>query len=236
MTKELAKKRIAVTGGTRGIGLALVRACADAGARVVVHGRQPGLAAAVAADAGDSNVAVGGDLLQPTTAKQIAGAAERGLGGLDVLVLNAGVLGPMQALADTDFAAFREVMETNVDAQLRIFVACLPLLLKSRGKVIWMSSGLGRYGLPRFGAYGASKHALEGLMRIAAAEHGPDGLISVSVAPGMVQTEMLKSALLGNDTSQHTPPEQAGRAFVKLIAALAPEHNGASLDLGPWLD
>jgi hypothetical protein len=51
----------------------------------------------------------------------------------------------------------------------------------------------------------------------------------------MVQTEMLKAALLGADVSAHTPPEAAGRAFARLLAELGPPHNGASLDLGPWL-
>lgn len=232
----LKGQRIAVTGATRGLGYAMAEAFAHDGARVLAHGRVPAKAAAVAAAIGPGCLGVVGDLADPQLGARIAQGATRAMGGLDVLVLNAAVLGPMEALADTDFDAFREVMILNVDAQLRIFVACLPLLLKSRGKVIWLSSGLGRIGLPRFGAYGASKHAVEGLMKIAAAEHGGAGLISVAVAPGMVQTDMLSSALLGGDTSGHTTPGAAGRGFAKLVAALGPEHNGSSLDIGPWLD
>jgi NAD(P)-dependent dehydrogenase (short-subunit alcohol dehydrogenase family) len=231
----LAGQRVIVTGATRGLGRAMVEAFSQSGARVVVHGRTAPQAAAVAAGLGDGHVAVGGDLLDAALGGRLAKAAERGLGGLDALVLNAAVLGPMQALAETDFKAFREVMEVNVDAQLRIFVACLPALLASRGKVIWLTSGLGRIGVPRFGAYCASKHALEGLMKLAAVEHGPSGLTSVAVAPGMVRTEMLKAALLGGDVSGHTPPEVAGRGFARLLATLGPEHNGKSLDIEPWL-
>jgi NAD(P)-dependent dehydrogenase (short-subunit alcohol dehydrogenase family) len=233
--KMLAGQRVLVTGATRGLGRAMAEAFADAGARLVVHGRTPSQAAAVAAGIGDGHVAVAGDLLDAGLGGRLAKAAERGLGGLDALVLNAAVLGPMQALADTDFKAFREVMETNVDAQLRIFVACLPALLARKGKVIWLTSGLGRIGVPRFGAYCASKHAVEGLMKLAAVEHGAAGLTSVAVAPGMVRTEMLKAAMLGGDVSSHTAPEVAGRGFARLLAALGPAHNGQSLDIDPWL-
>jgi NAD(P)-dependent dehydrogenase (short-subunit alcohol dehydrogenase family) len=232
----LSGQRIAVTGATRGIGLALVTAFAEAGARVLVHGRSAAKASAIAASLGERHAAIAGDLTDPGLAPRLAAAAHRAFGGLDVLVLNAGVLGPMQPLAETDFDAFTEVMRVNVDAQARLFVACLPDLLAARGKVLWMSSGLGRFGLPRFGAYCASKHALEGLMKVAAAEHGEAGLISVAIAPGMVRTEMLKAAMLGGDVSDKTSPEAAGRAFVRFIKALGPSHNGASLDIAPWLE
>jgi NAD(P)-dependent dehydrogenase (short-subunit alcohol dehydrogenase family) len=233
--KILAGQRILVTGATRGLGRAMVEQFSEAGARLVVHGRSGPAAAMVAASVGEGHVAVGGDLTEAGLGARLAQAAQKGLGGLDALVLNAAALGPMQPLAETDFKTFREVMEVNVDAQLRIFLACLPALLAARGKVIWLSSGLGRIGLPRFGAYCASKHAVEGLMKVAAAEHGPAGLTSVAVAPGMVQTEMLKAALLGGDVSAHTPPAVAGRAFARLVSELGPAHNGASLDLAPWL-
>jgi 3-oxoacyl-[acyl-carrier protein] reductase len=241
----LAGRRIAVTGTSRGLGAALARAFANAGARVLVHARGEE-AARVSAHESGAAAWCAGDLADPTLGARLATVAKDALGGLDVVVLNAGVLGPMQALAETDFAAFREVMALNVDAQLRLFVAALPLLVASRGAVLWMSSGLGRFAAPRYGAYCASKHALEGLAKLAAIEHAGQ-LTSIAIAPGMVQTDMLARALGaergtpdgdGADGASsavlapYARPADAALGFVRLIATLGPELNGASLDIG----
>lgn len=236
--------RVAVTGSNRGIGAALVDAFSRAGAAVIAHARTADAADAVAARLRDRSdappvVALAGDLRDPDLPERL-GAACAQLGGLDALVLNAGALGPMQRLVDTDHDAFREVMEVNVDAQLRLFLGALPHLRAGdgtgvRGRVVWMTSGLGHFALPGYGVYCVSKHAVEGLARLAACEHGDDGLVSVAVAPGMVQTEMLTAALGGADTSEFATPEHAAAGFVRLVAALGPEHNGQVLDIAPWL-
>ncbi len=237
----LAGRRIAVTGTNRGIGRAVVEACADAGADLLVHARTAAAAEATAAALtqrpGAGRVAsVHGDLRDPGLAGRLAAAAEQALGGLDVLFLSAAALGPMEALADTDFAAFREVMEINVDAQLRLFVGALPLLRRGGGAALWMTSGLGHFALARFGAYCASKHALEGLAKLAAVEHGDDGIVSVMVGPGMVRTEMLDAAMLGGDTSGFTAPAAAGRGFARLVADLDPSMNGQLVEVGRYLN
>ncbi len=233
----LAGRRIAVTGTSRGLGAALARGFANAGARVLVHARTDE-GACVSAHASGAAAFCAGELADPTLAGRLAKVAQEALGGLDVLVLNAGVLGPMQALADTDFAAFREVMALNVEAQLRLFVAALPLLTASRGAVLWMSSGLGRFAAPGYGAYCASKHALEGLAKLAAIEHAGQ-LTSIAIAPGMVQTDMLARALGAGsshggtaDLTPYAHPDDTAGRFVRLVATLGPELNGASLDIG----
>ncbi|MCB9736701.1 MAG: SDR family oxidoreductase [Deltaproteobacteria bacterium] len=241
----LAGARIAVTGANRGIGRALADAFASAGARLVLHAREPAAAAAVAdalgAKAPGRAIAVAGDLRDPELGARLADAALGAFGGLDALVLNAGQLGPMQPLADTDFAAFRAVMEVNVDAQARLFVATLPLLRESRGKVIWegrgsgrviwMTSGLGHFALPGYGVYCVSKHAVEGLAKLAHADHGGDGIVSVAVAPGMVRTEMLTAATRGDVPDSAVDVEVAGARFVRLLAGLGPDDGGKILDL-----
>jgi NAD(P)-dependent dehydrogenase (short-subunit alcohol dehydrogenase family) len=224
-----------VTGTSRGLGAALARGFVNAGARVLVHART-NEAARVSAQASGATAFCAGDLADPALGVRLAEVAAEALGGLDVLVLNAGVLGPMQALADTDFAAFREVMALNVDAQLRLFVAALRHLTASRGAVLWMSSGLGRFAAPRYGAYCASKHALEGLAKLAAVEHAGQ-LTSIAIAPGMVQTDMLARALGADgtgaeaeaaaDLTPYARPDDTARRFVRLIATLGP-----SLDIG----
>jgi len=221
---------VAITGSNRGIGRALARAFSAAGATVIPHARTEETARAVADALPGPATPIWGDLRDPTLAERLARAAD-GRGGLDALVLNAGVLGPMQAMEATDFGAFREAMEINVDAQLRLFVAGLPGLRARRGRVVWLTSYLGHAALPGYGVYCASKHAVEGLMRLAAAEHADDGIISVAVSPGMVVTEMLKAAQRGADVSMHTPPEVAAARFLTRIAALTPALSGTVVDL-----
>lgn len=235
----LAGFRVAVTGSNRGIGAALVDAFSRAGAAVIAHARTAEAAERVASGLRDraaaaTVIALAGDLRDPSLPDRL-GTACAELGGLDALVLNAGALGPMQHLVDTDHDAFREVMEVNVDAQLRLFLGALPHLVARRGRVVWMTSGLGHFALPGYGVYCVSKHAVEGLARLAACEHGDDGVVSVAVAPGMVQTEMLTAALGGADISEFATPEHAAAGFVRLLVALGPEHNGQVLDIAPWL-
>lgn len=206
-------KRIAITGTSRGLGRALAAALADQ--HVITHARH-------GAD-------VTGDLRDPTLGPRIAAAAHA-LGGLDVLILNAGMLGEMVPLAATDFTTFREVMEVNVDAQLRIVVACLPELLRARGAVIWLTSYLGHAGLEKYNAYCASKHALEGLMKVLAAEHA-GSLVSVAVSPGMTETDMLQAAIGPHDPTSFKTPAQTAAQFVRLIEVLGPELNGQSVEI-----
>ena len=227
--------RVAVTGTARGIGRALALAAAEAGAVVIAHARTAADAASTVAAIADLPGAppalpLAGDLRDPDLPERLAALAA---GHLDALVLNAGLLGPMQRLEATDLAAFRDVMDVNVDAQLRLFIGALPALKSRRGRVVWLTSGLGHFALPGYGVYCVSKHAVEGLARLAAVEHAEDGLTSVAVAPGMVQTEMLSAALGGaTDLSGFTPPAVAATRFVSLLAALAPRHSGRVLDLG----
>lgn len=217
----LAGHRLAVTGANRGLGRALARAFVEAGAHVLVHARTPEEAALAKAEAGAA-WAVDGDLRDPTLGPRLAAAAMEHLApGLDTLVLSAGVLGPMGRLETIDLAVFREVMEINVDAQLGLFLAAREQLIANRGTVIWMSSGVGRFGLPGYGAYCVSKHAIEGLNRLAHVENSEAGLVSIAVAPGMVQTDMLRAAVGSDDVSRFTPPEVAAAGFVRLLEAIA---------------
>ncbi|MCC6623168.1 MAG: SDR family oxidoreductase [Deltaproteobacteria bacterium] len=232
--QRLVDVRIVITGTSRGLGRALALAAGAEGARLVVHARDAaaadGLAEELRARGADA-VAVAGDLRDPTLGPRVAAAAAAAFGGLDVMVLNAGALGPMAPLVDTDLEAFAEVMDVNVDAQVRLLVASLPMLVSARGMVVWMSTGLGRFGLPRYGSYAASKHAVEGLMKVLAAEHGDDGLVSVAVAPGMVETDMLQRAIGPHDPAAFKTPAQYAEQMVRLIAGRGPALNGLSLEL-----
>lgn len=242
MNDQPSKQRdvVVITGTSRGLGRALAMAFAQEGADLVLHARSRedlNVVATEAAAAGAGSVtSIVGDLLSPDLGRRLARAAQENYGRIDLLILNAAVLGPMAPLIETPPDDFAHVMRVNVDSQVPIVAATLPIMrAQGAGKIIWMSSGLGRFGLPRYGVYCASKHAVEGLMKVAAAEHREAGVINVSVAPGMVQTEMLKRALLGADTTPYQTPEDTASAFVRLCAGLTPAQNGQALDIEGWL-
>jgi NAD(P)-dependent dehydrogenase (short-subunit alcohol dehydrogenase family) len=227
---------VAITGCGRGLGRALVDAFAESGATVIAHARTEVQAREIAAQAGARVEAAWGDVRDAELPLRIAAAAAPH-GGVDVLILNAGVINTMGPLLGADVSEFGDVMAINVTAQLGLIQAAVPgMVARGRGAVIWLTSGLGRFGLPGYGAYCASKHAVEGLMKVLAEEHGTDGIVSVAVAPGMVQTDMLKTALGTDDVSDHQTPEVTARGFVALAAGLAKSHNGQSLDIAGWLE
>ena len=232
---SLEHRVVVITGANRGLGRALAHAFDSAAAQLVLHARTEASLAPVIAGCSETPRVVIGDLRDLTLAARLTEAAVS-LGGVDLLVLNGAMLGTMGPLGEASLTEFAEVMAVNVNAQLPLVQSSLPgMKRRGGGVIIWLSSGLGRFGLPGYGAYCASKHAIEGLMKVVAEEHTADGIISVAVAPGMVATEMLKVALGTDDVSEHQSPEETATAFVAMAQALAPSHSGESLDIAPWL-
>src|SRR5215469_13951789 len=185
-----------VTGAGRGLGLALARALLDRDWSVVVDARRAGHLTAALPRA----VVVPGDVTDPAHRDALA-AAVRGLGRLDLLVSNASELGPspLPRLADVPLAAVRRVHEVNVLAPLALTQLFLPLLRASRGTVMNISSDAAVEAYPGWGAYGASKAALDQLSAVLAAEE-PD-LAVYAVDPGDMRTEMHQAAFPGEDIS-----------------------------------
>jgi NAD(P)-dependent dehydrogenase (short-subunit alcohol dehydrogenase family) len=230
---------VAITGANRGLGRALAFAFGEAGANLVIHARSQEkveeLSGALEA-LHRPCAAVYGELADPSLPGRLVETCRGSFGGVDLCFFNAGVLGPMTPLMATSPSDFSDVMTTNVDAQLRLAQAVIPQMrARGRGLLVGLTSGLGRFALPGYGAYCASKHALEGLMKTIAVEHAESGLVSVALAPGMVQTEMLSAALGGEDISAYQTPGDTAAAFVRFALAVTAEHNGQSLDIEPWL-
>ncbi|MGB0589232.1 MAG: SDR family NAD(P)-dependent oxidoreductase [Myxococcota bacterium] len=227
---------VAITGCRRGLGRALVDAFAASGSTVIAHARTEAQAREIATEAGERVLAAWGDVRDGELATRITEAAAPH-GGVDLLILNAGVINTMGPLLEADIAEFGDVMAINVTAQLGLLQSTVPgMIERGRGAVMWLTSGLGRFGLPGYGAYCASKHAVEGMMKVLAEEHGSDGVVSVAVAPGMVQTDMLKTALGTDDVSEHQTPLRTAKGFIALTQALSQAHNGQSLDIAGWLE
>jgi meso-butanediol dehydrogenase / (S,S)-butanediol dehydrogenase / diacetyl reductase len=174
--------RALVTGGTSGIGAAVVRRLSGLGARVVFTGRDAGRGAEVAAASLARFVAA--DVRDPEAVRSSVQAAVSELGGLDALVVNAGVIAEA-ALSETSDEAWDAVMETNLVAPYRYAVACLPHLRSSGGgSVTVISSDAGVWPETAIGAYSVSKRALVSLAQMLATEAGPHGIRVNAVCPG----------------------------------------------------
>src|SRR5918912_4428947 len=220
--------RVAVTGGTSGLGLALVRELLGRGARVAFVARTPGRVAEVArAHAGAHGIV--GDVSVKDDIHPIAVQIVGELGGLDVLVNNASDLGPtpLRLLGDTDCEDLERALATNVLGPFRLTKAVLGALAASaregRGAVVLnVSSDAAVNAYPRWGAYGASKAALHHLSRIWGEEHSADGVRFLSIDPGDMDTPMHEAAIPDADTSTLKRPEDAARELADAIADALP--------------
>ncbi|MGW2342828.1 SDR family NAD(P)-dependent oxidoreductase [Streptomyces sp. NPDC001661] len=190
MDLQLNGKTALVTGASRGIGLAVVRALAAEGVRVVAAARNP---TPELAAAGAKAVAV--DLSDPASAEHLVTEALAELGGLDILVNNVGggdggLNGGFLGLTDAQWA---QVLDLNFFAAVRVTRAALPALTAARGSVVNVSSMGAR--VPHSGpvAYTTAKAALTALGKALAEEFGPRGVRVNTVSPGPVRTDMWES-------------------------------------------
>jgi NAD(P)-dependent dehydrogenase (short-subunit alcohol dehydrogenase family) len=206
-----------VTGGSRGLGLALARALADAGWSLVVDARHDeALADAMAPLTAVTRIeAVSGDIADPAHRNALADAVTA-LGGLDVLVLNAGTLGPtpLPPVAAVDLDELRGALEVNVVAQLAVVQALLPQL-RPGSSIVAITSDAAVQPYAGWGAYGASKAALEQLMAVLTVER-PD-LRVLWVDPGDLRTQMHQDAFPGEDISDRPLPEEVAPQLCALL-------------------
>jgi gluconate 5-dehydrogenase len=176
---SLAGRTALVTGGSRGIGAAIARGFIEAGAGVAVVSR-------TAADAG---VAITADLSRRDEARRAAHEALEALGGVDILVSNAGANVP-QAVGEITDEAWDDVLGTHLSSAMALTrVLAPPMQERGWGRLIYTSSILGFQGRERRGAYSAAKGALIGMVRSLAVELGPRGVTANGIAPGPIATE-----------------------------------------------
>lgn len=187
-------KAVVITGATSGIGRALALELAAAGARLVVAGRDPARLAEVTAacKARGARAAHGhqGDLTQPDECKRLVDAAVGALGGIDVLVNNAGVTMWADFAATTDPAWISRIMEANYYSVAYTTYHALPHIIASQGRLVAVSSVAGIVGVPGHAVYGASKHAIHGLYDSLRVELMDQGVSVTVVAPDFVVTPM----------------------------------------------
>jgi NAD(P)-dependent dehydrogenase (short-subunit alcohol dehydrogenase family) len=201
-----------VTGASRGLGLALTRALAERGWRVVVDARGGADLARELADVAGV-VAIPGDLADAEHRQALVEAAGP---ELDLLVNNAGVLGPspLPPLSQFPLDELGRVFELNVTAQLGLTQLALPRLAAG-ARILNLTSDAAVEPYEGWGGYGASKAALEQLSNVLAAEH--PGLRVYAVDPGDMRTQMHQDAFPGEDISDRPLPEESVPGLLELI-------------------
>lgn len=218
MNKNFINEKTAlITGASRGLGLALARELARRGWTLIIDSR-----GADALEAARQELAtltrvftLAGDVTDPIHRQELFGIT-REAGGLDVLVNNAGILGPSPQpnLADYPLEILEEVFRANVIAPLGMFQAVAPAL-KPGAVVINVTSDAGVEAYAGWGGYGASKAALEQLSAILAVENPEIKVYWVD--PGDIRTQMHQDAFPGEDISDRPLPEESVPGFLQLI-------------------
>ncbi|MCH8808391.1 MAG: SDR family oxidoreductase [Proteobacteria bacterium] len=187
MDQGLENKRVVVTAGGAGIGRAVAEAFSAAGARVHVCD----IDADRLADLGCAAPRIGrslADVADPAQVARLFDEALAGLGGLDVLVNNAGIAGPTGAVEDCDPAAWRQTLAVNLDGAFHCLRRAIPVMKQARaGSIVNIASTAGLFGYPLRAPYVASKWALIGLTKTLAIELGPWGIRANAVCPGSIE-------------------------------------------------
>ena len=235
----LVDKLVLVTGASRGLGRAIALAAAAAGAALLLLARDSRalekLADEIEAAGGAAPSLVPLNLENATVDHyaEVAGLIEQQYGRLDGLVLNAGLLGELGPIRHYDPLIWARVFQINVHANFLLTQACLPLLERApSASIVMTSSSVGRRGRAYWGAYAASKFALEGLMQTLADElEGVTRIRVNSVNPGRCRTGMRALAYPGENPDTLPEPARLAPGFVYLLSEAAANCHGQQYDL-----
>ena len=214
-------KVVMVTGASQGLGRALTLAFAREGANLVINSRNADSLDPVAEEveaAGAAEVlAVPGDVSRTTHVEILVDAAVERFGRIDVLVNNAGLLGPRVPIAEYPEDEWRKVLEANLTGPFLLAKAVVPHMPEG-GSIVNVTSGVSIEGRPRWGAYSVSKFGVEGLTQILAAELEERGIRVNSVDPGGMRTEMRAAAYPDEDPMTKITPEENTDVFLYLAS------------------
>ena len=238
--KKLINNVALITGATRGIGKAIAAAYLREGARVFICARnQQEVAATVRElryDNTDAQVdGCAGDVGKENDVCQIVDAVIERFQTIDTLVNNASLLGPRVALVDYPFGQWEDVIRVNLHGVFLLSQEVVKRMIAQRlGSIINVSSGVGRVGRARWGAYAVSKFGLEGLTQVLADEVKEFGIRVNSVNPGPTRTEMRAEAYPEEDPLTLPTPEQITPIFVHLASAQSENVTGQMLEAQDW--
>ncbi len=237
---RLIGKLALITGGGSGIGLATARCFVEAGARVVLTGRREEVLQQAVAELGSKASFIVNDVTNRAGLPALVQEIEQTLGPIDILVNNAGINMKKPALDVTD-EDFDRILSTNLHAVFSLTRECARgMIARKSGNILMVSSMAAYYGIDRVVAYGASKTALEGMIKILASEFSPHNVRINAIAPGFIETPMFLKAM-GDDPDRlrramsRTPmarlgaPRDIGLAAVFLCSEAAAYITGVSL-------
>ena len=183
-----------VTGGGSGIGAVIARTFAQAGAKVAIAGRNAERLAEVAREIGCE--AVPTDVTDEASVQALFERVDRVFGGLDVLVNNAGIAGPVANAAEMDIAAWDETMAINVRGAILCIKHAVPRMkARGGGSIVNMSSLMGLKGTPMRSAYTASKYAMLGITDAVSQEVGVHNIRVNALCPGAVNGELMQRVI-----------------------------------------
>jgi NAD(P)-dependent dehydrogenase (short-subunit alcohol dehydrogenase family) len=229
-----------ITGGSRGLGLALARELGRRGARVAIVARdQEALTEAVRSLKADGIVAEGiaADVGDKQAIHAIAHQTAALLGPVDLLIHNASTLGPvpLRLLLDTECEDFERALQVNLLGPFRLSkVIAGSMALRGRGTIVHVSSDAAVEAYPKWGAYGASKAALDHLSRTWAAELEGSGVRVLAVDPGEMDTQMHAAAIPEADPATLERPASVARAIAALLGDEARAPSGARVRASEW--
>lgn len=209
-----------VTGASKGLGRAIALAYAKEGAKVVVNSRSEESLRPVAEEVGKLGgevLAVAADVSTREGAKKLVSGAIERFGYVDVLVNNAGILGPRVSIEEYPEDEWENVIEANVNGPFYVSKYASPGM-REGGSIINVVSGVSVEGRAEWGAYSVSKFALEGLSQILAAELEERSIRSNAVDPGGMRTEMRAAAYPDEDPMTRITPEENTAVFLYLAS------------------
>src|SRR4028118_250981 len=216
----LEEKVTLITGASRGLGRALALACAKEGANLVINSRSEDSLQPVVEEVqgmGGEVLSVAANVALETEVQKLVDGAVRRFGRIDVLINNAGLLGPRVAIQEYPEDEWRRVIDANLTAPFLLSKAAIPHMPEG-GSIINVVSGVSIEGRAERGAYSASKFGVEGLTQILAAELKDRGIRANAVDPGGMRTEMRAAAYPNEDPQTRITPEENTAVFLYLAS------------------
>jgi NAD(P)-dependent dehydrogenase (short-subunit alcohol dehydrogenase family) len=224
MLKPHAGLRVLITGGASGIGLVIARAFVDTGARVhVCDASQQAIDELAQAEANHELNAITStlaDVSDRDAVERVFADVQRELGGLDVLVNNAGIAGPTGGIDELDVQAWEDTIDVNLNAQFYFARRAVPLLREAKdgGSIVALSSVAGRLGYAFRTPYAAAKWAIVGLTKSLAIELGPDNIRVNAIQPGIVKGPRIERVIAARAKQLDLSYEEMEKQYLSKIS------------------
>lgn len=236
---ELAGKTALITGASRGIGEAAAREFVAAGANVALVARNADAVADLAAELGDTAIAIPADVSSWDSVNAAVNATVEKFGGIDILVNNAGMLDPVSHLSTSTPADWDRIIDINVKGVYYGMRAAVPhMKANGGGTVLTVSSGAAHGPLEGWSHYCTSKAGAHMLTRCLDKEERDNGIRAIGLSPGTVATQMQREIKASgmNPVSRlnwedHIPPEWPAKALVWMCSPAADPHLGGEISL-----